>query len=85
MKKKYEKPIFVFEDFSLSTTIAGDCEVKLSTPTNDTCGMDFSGLKVFLDGMGGCTDIQVDNVGGDGEFNGICYHVPSGDENLFMS
>lgn len=85
MKKVYVKPQIVFENFALSTRIAGDCEEKTNLPSNDSCGLDFSGLKVFLDGMGGCTDIKVDNVGGDGEFNGICYHVPSGDNNLFNS
>lgn len=85
MKKVYSKPEIMFEDFTLSVNIAGDCEEKTNNPSNSTCGMDFSGLKVFLDGMGGCSDIPVDNVGGDGEFNGICYHVPSGDKNLFNS
>lgn len=85
MKKVYEKPVAVFEDFSLNTYIAGDCEEKTNIPTNGTCGLDFSGLMVFMQGMNGCKDIQVDNVGGDGEFNGICYHVPSGDNNLFNS
>lgn len=85
MKKKYEKPIFVFEDFSMDTRIAGDCEEKTGLPSQNTCGMDFSGIIVFMTGMDGCTGIQVDNVGGDGEFNKICYHVPSGDNNLFNS
>ena len=85
MKKRYSEPEIMFENFVLSTNIAGDCEVKTYVPSNDTCGLDFSCLMVFLDGMGGCTDIQVDNVGGDGEYNGICYHVPSGNENLFNS
>ena len=85
MKKAYTKPVVMFHDFSLTTSIAGDCEVKTDTQSNSTCGLDFSGLKVFLDGMGGCTDIPVTNTGGDGEYNGICYHVPSGNQNLFNS
>ena len=85
MKKFYTKPEIMFDSFTLSTNIAGDCEEKMNLPSNSSCGLDFSGLMVFLDGMGGCTNIKVDNVGGDGEFNGICYHVPSGDKNLFNS
>lgn len=85
MKKVYSKPEIMFEDFTLSTNIAGDCEVKTNLPSNSTCGMDFSGLKVFMTGISGCTDIAVDNVGGDGQWNSICYHVPSGGDNLFNS
>lgn len=85
MKKKYEKPMILIENFSLSTTIAGDCEVKTNTQSQNECWLDFSGLKVFMNGMGGCSDIAVDNVGGDGQFNEICYHVPEGTSNLFNS
>lgn len=85
MKKIYSKPEIAFESFSLSTNIAGDCEVKTNLQGQNSCGMDFSGMKVFMQGMGGCSNIAVDNVGGDGEFNKICYHVPSGDNNLFNS
>ena len=85
MKKAYTKPEIMFEDFTLSSSIAGTCEEDTNVHSMGNCGMDFSGLMVFLDGMGGCTDIKVDNVGGDGDFNGICYHVPSGDNNLFNS
>lgn len=85
MKKAYTKPFVMFHDFSLTTSIAGDCEEKTNLPSNNSCGMDFSGAVVFMQGMEGCTDIKVDNVGGDGDFNGICYHVPSGDKNLFNS
>lgn len=85
MKKRYQKPEILFEAFSVSTNIASDCEVKTNSPSNSTCGMDFSGLKVFMDGMNGCSDIGVTNQGGDGEWNGICYHIPSGDKNLFNS
>lgn len=84
MKKKYIKPNIIFESFTLSTNIAGDCEVKTNLPSNNTCGMDFSGLHVFLDSVTGCSDIQITDEGGDGDFNQICYHVPSG-ENLFNS
>ena len=85
MKKRYAKPEIMFEDFTLSTNIAGDCDTKTDTFGNSDCWLDFSGLKVFLEGMNGCSDIKVTNYGGDGEFNGICYHVPLESNNLFNS
>lgn len=87
MKKTYSKPEIVFESFSLSQNIAAGCEVKTNTPSQSECGIDFGGSMLFVDGMNGmngCKDIAVDNVGGDGVYNGICYHVPTG-ENLFNS
>ena len=88
MKKVYSMPEIVFENFSLSTSIAGDCEVKTRLPSNNDCGLEFTGLgKVFLDTMGGCTGSDgypVPDANGDGEYGGICYHVPYG-ENLFNS
>lgn len=82
MKKVYEKPEIMFEDFTLTTNVAGDCEVKTNIPSNNTCGLDFSGLMVFMTGMSGCSDIQVDEGK---DFDGICYHVPTADNNLFNS
>lgn len=77
--------MIVFENFSLSTNIAADCEAKTNLPSNNTCGIDMSGKVVFLTGMGGCSDIQVDNVGGDGAWNGLCYHNPNNGDNVFNS
>lgn len=85
MKKIYVKPEIMFEDFSLSNAITAGCEATTNQPSYNQCGIDFSGLVVFMQGMTGCTDIQVDNVGGDGEWNGLCYHVPNGGDNLFTS
>lgn len=84
--KKYTKPMIVFESFTLSTNIAGDCDVKTDTKSNHDCWMDFSGVPVFLEGMSGCKNgIQIKNEGGDGEFNGICYDVFTSDKQLFNS
>ena len=82
MKKKYEKPMVIFENFAVNTNIAGSCEEKTNLPSNDECGMDYSGLIVFMHDMNGCKDIKID----EGEaFDGICYHVPSPNNNLFNS
>lgn len=82
MKKTYEKPQILFESFTLSTSINGGCEKPTNLPSQNQCGLDFSGLMVFMTGMTGCQDIQI----GEGDsFDGICYHVPSEDNNLFTS
>ena len=82
MKKVYEKPAIVFESFTMSTNIASGCENPTNLPSWNQCGLDFSGLMVFMTGMTGCEDIQVNE--GD-SFDGICYHVPTEGNNLFTS
>ena len=84
MKKEYSKPIVVFEDFALSTNIAGDCEIKTDLQSKNACGVDASGIQVFMTGMTGCFFEVPSDGGGDGEFGNICYHVPYG-ENVFNS
>ncbi len=85
MKKAYSKPQIMFEDFTLTTNIAAGCEVKTETPSWNQCGVDASGVNVFLTGMTGCEGFPVTpDGGGDGSFGNICYHVPYG-ENLFNS
>ena len=85
MKKAYSKPQIMFEDFTLTTNIAAGCEVKTRTPSENQCGVNASGINIFLEGMTGCADFGfVVSAGGDGSFGNICYHVPYG-ENLFNS
>ena len=85
MKKTYEKPQIIFESFEISTNIASGCEAQTNLQVSGTCGYNMSGLVVFITGMTGCYDIQVDKEGGDGQNNGLCYHVLTGDKNLFNS
>ena len=80
MKKTYAKPKIIFEDFTLNESIAGDCEVKTYTPAKEQCGLDFGGDVIFLTSMTGCSD-KYD----DGEYPGICYHVPDSSNTLFNS
>lgn len=83
MKRTYSKPDVVFESFSLSTSIATGCEVKLNLPTSDGCGyMSQSALVVFLEHVQGCA-MKVDN--GDPRADGLCYQVPEESWNLFDS
>lgn len=83
MKKVYTKPAIMFEDFTLSTSIAGDCEVKLNTPNNTSCGYRPEGYDadIFVEGITGCAEKHADGTYGDG----ICYHVPDAGYNLFNS
>lgn len=84
MKKTYSKPQIMFESFSLSTSIAGACGVKIDTQAAGTCGVDYGFMgTIFLPEVAGCSIV----VGGiyDGSFNGICYHVPTDSRNLFNS
>ena len=84
MKKTYTKPEISFESFLMSTNIAGDCNVKTDTKGNMDCGLYFTGVgMVFMTNIGGCTDLTLERD--DGSFNGICYHVPTDNTDLFNS
>lgn len=87
MKKTYAKPAVYFESFTLCTAIAAGCEVKTNTPAARQCGIDFGPYTLFLDTMTGVCfgDGAIKDVGGDGRYNGICYHVPEDSNNLFNS
>lgn len=81
MKKTYSKPDIAFESFSLCTGIASTCEVKTYHPSNGVCGYKFGGLFIFTDEIKGCTTKIVEGE----EYDGLCYHNPSEDNNLFNS
>ena len=83
MKKEYTKPQIMFEDFTLSTNIAAGCEHQNVLPTNGTqgCGMAYGNLVIFVD-TNAC-DLSVGRD--DGEYGGICYHVPADQGNVFTS
>lgn len=81
MKKQYSAPDIFFEDFSLSTNIAAGCE---ETPFNNTdkCGVlgGPKGQTIFTEEILGC-DKKI--IGG--YYNGLCYHNPYDDYNVFFS
>lgn len=90
MKKNYVKPEIMFEDFSLSNSIAANCEKITRTQTENACGYEIgiSGQIVFIDENTGCnyTEVITDTTGSyimNGT-NKVCYHVPDG-YNLFNS
>lgn len=82
MKETYQTPDIMFEDFSLSASIADDCDTLVRNQSRDTgCAyITRTGLNVFTSKVSGCTTIE-----DDGDYNGICYHVPIETANLFNS
>lgn len=85
MKKTYSQPDIMFECFSLSTSIAGDCEVRTKSPSKEQCSLLMDGLgNVFLLGMINCNGTQITDDMSEA-MNGFCYHVPSENHTLFNS
>jgi hypothetical protein len=84
MKKTYKKPEIIFEDFSLSTSIAAGCEKK-SGFSMDVCAYydPMLGFDVFISGVATCVMTPPDAAGD--VYNGLCYHVPSESNNVFQS
>ena len=76
MKKAYSKPQIMFENFTLSTNIALGCNLLnvSHAPKEQGCGLIISDRKdkgVLFNSTYDCS-INAD----DGNYNGICYHVP---------
>lgn len=85
MKKQYEKPEIMFEDFSLSTNIAAGCELKTTVQGENQCGYPMREGTVFLSKETGCTYTPPQDSDGNYSYNGVCYHTPSDANNLFVS
>lgn len=89
MKKAYTKPQIMFEDFSLSTSIALGCEFEsYNNSVEGSCGYFDEGLQapVFVQsGSGGCVYGAPDKQWGNSDYNTVCYDVPSESYNLFTS
>lgn len=87
MKKVYSQPDILFESFSLYSSIAsGDCGVKITTQYDGECGLPYGDKVVFTDAVAGCLKPGSIIVSDENAiFNGLCYHVPIGNLNLFNS
>lgn len=85
MRRKYEAPEILFEDFSISTSIAGNCEHIIGNQSRGTCGLTGFGPKPIFtsDFPTACKKEVVD--GGATGLDGLCYHIPSSDYNIFNS
>ena len=86
MKKLYSKPEIMFESFTLSTNIAGDCERVVGNPAKGTCGILGSEPGVdnlFSATVTGTSGCQIWNNADD--YDGYCYHTSVDTKNLFNS
>ena len=81
MKKHYSKPDISYEGFSLSTNIAAGCE-EVPVNSTDNCGVKWGKSVIFTSTMTGCPSKVAD---GSPEHDGLCYHNPSADYNVFTS
>lgn len=74
MKKVYSKPVIIFESFSLSQNVAAGCEItNPKDPALLFNGMGPNGTDGYA--FTESCDVDMSVGGGDGECNGICYHV----------
>ena len=84
MKKVYSKPEIVFEDFSLSSSIAS-CEIEVEGPSQGICGYKYEGgfgQTIFTSELG----TSICNMPVDDDINnGFCYYIPVDNKNLFNS
>ncbi|MBO5322836.1 MAG: hypothetical protein J6A88_01880 [Oscillospiraceae bacterium] len=87
MKRAYEKPQILFESFSVSTNIAGDCEGNpVGNPSRGSCPViSSSGDRIFDTAAHGCDYTPTQMGGVDDMWDGYCYHVPTEYNNLFNS
>lgn len=79
MKRSYEAPEILFEDFTMSTSIAAGCGKIINTATENICGYETRNGTVFVEGISGCEYTQPDG------HDGVCYHVPIDSTDLFAS
>ena len=79
MKKIYKAPEILFEDFTMSTSIAAGCDTIVNNASENVCGYPTRNGTVFIAGITGCAYAQPDG------YDGICYHVPTESSDLFNS
>lgn len=76
MKKVYSKPEVVFEDFSVTSTIATGCE-EICNSAEYQCAYKFDDgfniYKLFTVGV-----VSECRTGPEGIYDALCYHVPDG-------
>ncbi len=83
MKKEYMKPMIVFENFKMNTSIAAECRYNVTSNDTNSCGVDPDiGFKIFAGGGCDYTPQDIEKIVGE---DAICYHVPTADVNVFMS
>lgn len=84
MKKTYEKPRIMFEDFALNTCIAAACQTvdnfndEIIQRNCEGYYLDGFETVIFTSETTGCWTAAEP----DGQFNSMCYHVPTISLNL---
>lgn len=79
MKKNYVKPQVYFEDFRLSTSIAGGCAWTANSAEN-SCPVNVPGTpETYI------TDINTCSFSVPAKNDSFCYHVPMDNKNVFSS
>lgn len=79
MKKQYTAPDILFEDFSLSESIAAGCEFINKNLAEGSCGYPTRNGVVFMESVSGCKYHEPDTN------DSLCYHVPNEYANIFNS
>lgn len=85
MKKEYSSPDILFESFSLSENIASEnmnCTRNVTNQYSGNCGLHYGNKVIFTMSASGCR-VKIED--GSPVFDGLCYHVPTGDNKLFNS
>lgn len=85
MKKEYSTPDILFESFSLNENIAsasGACTRNITNQYSGNCGLQYGNKIVFTVAAAGCR-VKIED--GSPVFDGLCYHIPSGENKLFNS
>lgn len=82
MKRKYNKPVIIFENFSLTRNIDNVCENEFGFYAQDICAVEGTGgINTFTNGEHSeCNYYPSDDL-----HDGLCYHVPVETNNLFNS
>ena len=85
MKKEYSSPEIFFDNFALNVNIANvnmQCSRNITNHYSGDCGLQFGNKIVFTISAAGCKFKIQD---GSPMVDGLCYHIPTGDNKLFNS
>ena len=79
MKKTYTRPEINFDSFGISANFASSCNMQADSSAYDVCGYTIHGRTIFVSTNNGCKYVAQDGA------YGVCYYVPTGDSNIFIS
>ena len=85
MKKEYSSPEIFFDNFALNANIANvnmQCSRNITNQYSGDCGLQFGNKIVFTISAAGCKFKIQD---GSPMVDGLCYHIPTGDNKVFNS